>query len=92
MIRAAETIADAVMNTMNLDDMGNMLVTPDMASVNSSVRSLSSTIDLNEVDRPNEVAIYGNISINSGATDGQSLLDDLARATILSDKGMATKV
>lgn len=91
-VRAASTIADAVMDTMNLDNMGNMMVTPNMTELNSSVRSLSSSIDLKDVDRANEVAIYGNISINSSATNGASLLDDLARATILSDKGMATAV
>ena len=91
-LKAASTIADAVMTTMSLDEMGQMTVTPNMQQVNASVRSLSSSIDLNNVDRPNEVAIYGNISINAGNKDGESVLDELARATILSDKGMAAAV
>ena len=89
---AARSLADSVLAEMNLDNMGTMTVKPDMSALTGSVRSLSASIDQNNVDRPNEVSIYGNISINSNATDGASLLDDLARATMLSDKGMATAV
>lgn len=89
-LKAANVIADSVMDTMNLDKMGNMMVTPNMAEMNSSVRSLSSTIDMKEIDRPNEVSIYGGLTVNAGNRDGESILDELARATMLRDKGMAT--
>ena len=87
---AAETIADVAMGGMHMDNFNRMVVTPDMSALSQATVKMNASIDSKNVDRPNEVAIYGGVTINTKADDGESILEELARATILSDKGMAT--
>lgn len=87
---AAETIADVAMGGMHMDNFNRMVVTPDMSALSQATVKMNASIDSKNVDRPNEVAIYGGVTINTKADDGESILEELARATILSDRGMAT--
>lgn len=87
---AAETIADVAMGGMHMDNFNRMVITPDMSALSQATVKMNASIDSKNVDRPNEVAIYGGVTINTKADDGEAILEELARATILSDKGMAT--
>lgn len=91
-VRAGQRLADSVKDVMSIEGLGEMSMKADLSSVNSFARAAQSSVEVGDTDRANEVSIYGNISINSNATDGEGIMQDLARATQLTDKGMAVGV
>lgn len=88
---AANKIADVAISAMNMDDMGNMMVSPDMSSVSASMAQVIGKIEAGDKDRGSETNIYGDIYITPNGDD-EDVLDELSRATSMVDRGMATRV
>lgn len=88
---AANKIADVAISAMNMDEMGNMMVSPDMSSVSASMAQVIGKIEAGDKDSGSETNIYGDIYITPNGDD-EDVLDELSRATSMVDRGMATRV
>lgn len=88
--KAASAIADVAMSAMKMNEFGEMMVSPDMASVSASVAQIRSRVELGE-NANGETNIYGDIYITPNGDD-EDVLDELSRASSMVDRGFATRV
>lgn len=89
--RAASSIADVATSAMKIDNMKEMMVTPDMRQINALSAQFTPKVERNKVERANETNIYGTINITPNG-DSETVFEELNRATMLASRGMATGV
>lgn len=89
--RAANAVADVAISAMNMSQFDDVLSAPDMIATNASISALNNRVEPSSTDNSTTTNIYGDIHITPNGDD-EEVLEELSRATTMTDRGMATRV